>query len=101
MRCSGKRAYDNREHAAWENPFTHEKSADSFWDRYEKAQQRFDEVSSLFDADGFTAEAARAITHDLNFSVSPSGASCSRWSKGFWGYVPSRKIRAHNGPSAP
>ena len=64
-------AYDNREHVAWENPFTHEKSADSFWDRYEKAQQRFDEVSSLFDADGFNAEAARAITRDLNFSGEP------------------------------
>ena len=64
-------AYDNREHAAWENPFTHEKSADSFWGRYEKAQQRFDEVSPLFDADGFTAEAARAITRDLNFSGEP------------------------------
>lgn len=64
-------AYDNREHAAWENPFTHEKSTDSFWDRYEKAQRRFDEVSTLFDADGFTAEAARAITRDLNFSGEP------------------------------
>ena len=64
-------AYDNREHAAWENPFTHEKSADSFWDRYEKAQRRFDEVSALFDADSFDAEVARTITRDLNFSGEP------------------------------
>ena len=64
-------AYDNREHATWENPFTHEKSTDSFWDRYEKAQQRFDEVSSLFDADSFDVEAARSITRDLNFSGEP------------------------------
>ena len=63
--------FDNRGHAAWENPFTHEKSADSFWDRYEKAQQRFDEVSALFDADSFDAEAARTITRDLNFSGEP------------------------------
>ena len=64
-------AYDNRERTTWENPFTHEKSTDSFWDRYEKAQRRFDEVSALFDAPDFDIAAARAITHDLNFSGEP------------------------------
>ena len=64
-------AYDNHEHATWENPFTGETSADSFWDRYEKASERFDQARVAFDADDFDLEAARAITGELNFSGEP------------------------------
>lgn len=64
-------AYDNREHATWENPFTNEKSTDSFWDRYDHASARFDEARKAFDADGFDLAAAREITGDLNFSGDP------------------------------
>ena len=64
-------AYDNREHATWENPFTGEQSTDSFWDRYEHASARFDEARKAFDEDGFDLAAARKITGDLNFSGDP------------------------------
>ena len=64
--------FDNRDHGAWENPFTHEVSNASFWDLYDGAHAR---VLSLLDellAGELDLAAARALTADLNFEGAPT-----------------------------
>ena len=57
--------------AAWENPFTHEVSHESFWDLFDGARARvLPVVDELFSPD-FDLAAARELTHDLNFEGSP------------------------------
>ena len=63
--------FDNREHETWADPFTGEESTDGFWDRYEKAAERFDAAARTFDDAAFDLAAARRITHDKNFSGDP------------------------------
>ncbi len=66
-RASETSDFDNRDHDAWENPFTHEKSRASFWDLYEGAQAKvLGTLDELF-SDGFDLERARALTGDVNF----------------------------------
>lgn len=67
-------AFDNHEHRAWENPFTHEVSSDSFWDRYAAARLRTESALEAFLKDGFDEDAARALTKDLDFSGEPTYA---------------------------
>ena len=63
--------FDNRDHRAWENPFTHEVSHESFWDLFDGARARvLPVVDELFSPD-FDLAAARELTHDLNFEGSP------------------------------
>ncbi len=66
--------FDNRERIRWEDPFTGAMCDDSFWDRYDKALARVDAALRSFDANGFNVEAARVITHDLDFSGRPTAA---------------------------
>ncbi len=66
--------FDNHEHARWTNPFTKEESTESFWDIFERAEQKAYAAIIAFDAPSFDEEAARKITHDLNFSGEPTNA---------------------------
>lgn len=64
--------FDNREHAPWENPFTHEVSHQSFWDVYDAARaQALLLVDELLSGE-LDLAAARALTGDLNFDGAPS-----------------------------
>ncbi|WP_165054152.1 MULTISPECIES: peptidase [unclassified Adlercreutzia] len=67
-------AFDNHEHATWENPFTGEKSHASFVELFEGARARALADLVAFDAPALTLEGARAITRDLNFSGEPVNA---------------------------
>ncbi|MDO4183357.1 MAG: zinc dependent phospholipase C family protein [Coriobacteriia bacterium] len=67
-------AFDNHEHAPWKNPFTGERSEASFWDLFESAQARAENVFETFLQEGFTLEAAQAITAGKNFSGNPQGS---------------------------
>lgn len=66
--------FDNHEHRLWENPFTHEMSADGFWDRYATARGRTEAALRAFARDDFNREAAWAITGGLDFSGEPTCA---------------------------
>lgn len=66
--------FDNRDRRAWENPFTGEVRTESFWDLYDKARSCACAAIPTFDRPGFNVEAARAITHDLDFSGRPTTA---------------------------
>ena len=63
--------FDNHEHKTWENPFTQEKTSDSFWDRYEAARKRTQNELEVFAGTDFDIEAAEGITHGLDFSGEP------------------------------
>lgn len=63
--------FDNHEHSAWENPFTHATSTDSFFDLFAQAQDEAARAVPLFLSDGFDEEAARSITRGLDFSGEP------------------------------
>ena len=59
--------FDNREHRAWENPFTHEVSHDGFWDIYQRAHLAvLPLVDELLTCEP-SLEAMRALTGDVNF----------------------------------
>lgn len=66
--------YDNRKHAAWQNPFTGEESVASFWDIFAQAQTHAKAAIATFDAPEFDAALARSITRDLDFSGEPTAA---------------------------
>lgn len=66
--------FDNRERAAWDDPFTGATSSESFWDLYERALAQADRNIKLFDEAGFDLEDARFITADKNFSGKPTAA---------------------------
>ena len=59
--------FDNRAHATWKNPFTHEASSDSFWDLYNDALDEVSSALAIVWEDGFDEEAALALTRGLNF----------------------------------
>lgn len=67
-------AFDNRDHRVWANPFTHEESSDSFWDRYAMARSRTEDALRAFARDDFDEAAVRALTKDLDFSGEPTYA---------------------------
>ena len=66
--------FDNRDRKLWENPFSGEASTLSFWDLYDKAQAQARDNILAFDREGFDLEAARALTHNLDFSGEPTVA---------------------------
>lgn len=68
-------AFDNHEHATWENPFTGEESSEGFWDIFTNAQTTAKDSIALFASRDFDIEAARAITGDLDFSGAPTTAT--------------------------
>ena len=63
--------FDNRSHEAWENPFTGEVRTVGVWDLFDGALEKVQENLFAFDEDAFDLEAAREITHDLDFSGEP------------------------------
>ena len=63
--------FDNRAHETWENPFTGEVRTVGFWDLFDEALGKAQDNVFAFDEDGFDLEAARAITHELDFSGEP------------------------------
>lgn len=77
-RASEVSDFDNREHRGWENPFTHERSRDSFWDLCEAARARaLPVIDELINGAPDLAD-ARRITGDVNFEgavTPPSEAS--------------------------
>ena len=66
--------FDNRNHSAWKNPFTDDIRNDGFWDIYHQALSSARQALSVFDRNDFTVEAARSLTHDLDFSGEPTVA---------------------------
>ena len=63
--------YDNHDHQTWANPFTHQLSADSFWDIYHRTIHNAVDNIMLYAKDEFSLEDARALTKQLNFSGEP------------------------------
>ena len=59
--------FDNRMHAAWENPFSHEVTRESFADRFEQARACvLPALAEVFSAE-FSEAAAEELTGNLNF----------------------------------
>ncbi len=62
--------FDNREHKAWENPFTHEEATTSFEDLFQVAQLRvLPTIDALVNCE-MDADAAAALTKNVNFEGS-------------------------------
>lgn len=63
--------FDNRGHAAWENPFTGEVSHADFWELFEGAQARILPLIDEIVISGADIDAVRGLTGDLNFEGNP------------------------------
>ena len=63
--------YDNHERAEWENPFTGERSEESFWDLYAAALDRAVASVGRLASGELDENAARELTAGLNFSGAP------------------------------
>ena len=63
--------FDNRGHAAWENPFTGEASQADFWELFEGAQARILPLIDEIVISGADVDAVRGLTGDLNFEGNP------------------------------
>lgn len=59
--------FDNRAHAVWENPFTHERGTQGFWDLWHHARATAPKTLSGLFAAGVTLDDVRALTADVNF----------------------------------
>ena len=59
--------FDNREHRAWEHPFTHEQSEKDFWGLWGDARSRVAETLRAFFSMGLDLADARELTGDVNF----------------------------------
>ena len=71
--------FDNRGHAAWENPFTGEVSHTDFWELFEGAQARILPLIDEIVISGADVDVVRGLTGDLNFEgnpVAPAEAAC-------------------------
>lgn len=66
--------FDNHEHRVWENPFTFEKTQSSFWDLYNHALWRANDVLTTFDKAHFSKDDAQEITHGIDFCGRPTHA---------------------------
>ena len=64
--------FDNREHAVWENPYTHEMSTQSFWDVFNSAQAQAQQDLPILLAPTFDEAASLLLTRGLNFSGAPA-----------------------------
>lgn len=63
--------FDNRGHAAWENPFTGEVSHTDFWELFEGAQARILPLIDEIVISGADVDVVRGLTGDLNFEGNP------------------------------
>lgn len=75
-RASAESAFDNGERRAWENPFSHETSRESFEDLFEGARSRVLPAIEQVFSDGFDEAAAEKLTGNMNFEgvvVDPAG----------------------------
>ena len=63
--------FDNRMRHAWENPYTHETSTQSFWDIFDGTKATAFDAIGAFDAQDFDEAAARKLTRGLKFSGQP------------------------------
>lgn len=63
--------FDNRVHAAWENPFTGVVSHTDFWELFEGAQARILPLIDEIVISGADIDAVRGLTGDLNFEGNP------------------------------
>lgn len=63
--------FDNRTHQEWENPFTHERRTDGFWDIFDEAKNLAVRNIEMFLEDDFDLAAARRITGGRDFSGEP------------------------------
>lgn len=71
-RVQATSVFANDDNATWENPFTHETSADGFWDIFEACVRQADgDLRTLF-APSFDAAAAELLTQGLDFSGRPA-----------------------------
>lgn len=64
-------SFDNHEHNAWENPFTHETQTASFQDLFAHAIETANDAIPRFLQEGFTEADAKLLTHGLDFSGEP------------------------------
>lgn len=71
-RAESTSAFDNRDHAPWENPFTHETQTTDFWDIFNAAKAQAHDALRAAMLPTFDVEAAELITGGLNFSGSPA-----------------------------
>lgn len=75
VRAEDTSDFDNREHAAWENPFTGEASTASFWDLWDSARERvLPTVDALLRSESIDVVGTSALTADLNFEGAPREA---------------------------
>ncbi len=79
-RRSATSDFDNREHAAWENPFTYEISAQSFWDIFDGAQAQAKRDLPTLLSPTFDEAASLLLTRGRNFSGAPAPLhACDNW----------------------
>lgn len=71
-RAEATSVFDNREHAPWENPYTHEISTDGFWDIYNAAYAQAGTALHALLSPAFDEAAAMLLTRGLNFSGNPA-----------------------------
>ncbi len=69
--------FDNREHTVWENPYTHESNAQSFWDIFNDAQAQAQQDLPILLAPTFDEAASLMLTRGLNFSGAPADLHAS------------------------
>ena len=71
VRAEGTSVYENADHRPWRNPYTDEIRHESFWDLYNGVlAQAGPAIATVLDPE-FDREAAKALTHGLNFSGDP------------------------------
>lgn len=71
-RADDRSPFANEGHLSWENPFTGEVGADSFWDIYDCAGGRVPAAVDAFFSTEFGEAAAEDLTKNLNFSGQPT-----------------------------
>ncbi len=64
--------FDNREHASWANPFTHETSTQSFWEIFNDAQEQVKHDLPIVLSPTFDEAAALMLTRGRNFNGAPA-----------------------------
>ena len=75
-RASADSDFDNHEGHAWIDSATGTKRHESFWDLYDAALANVPYALDMFFSHDFNLEAARKLTHGLNFDGKPSVEDC-------------------------
>lgn len=71
-RAEATSAFDNREHATWENPFTHEVRTTGFWDIFDATKAQAQDALRAIMLPTFDVAAAELVTGGLDFSGRPA-----------------------------